>query len=137
MERVKVKAAQLPAIKKELMVKQGYKCPITGRDLRAMASSNVVVDHNHQTGIIRAALPRAINGMEGKIRNLCIRWGGAQTPNEVVALLKGLISYYETHKVPQTNYVHPTFLTPTEARNKKNEAARKKSAASVKASVKK
>lgn len=135
MERVKVKAADLPAIKKELMAKQGNKCPITGRDLRAMTSSNVVVDHNHQTGIIRAALPRAINGMEGKIRNLCIRWGGAKTPNEVLAILKGLVAYYETHKVPQTNYVHPTFLTPTEARNKKNAAARKKTANTVKASL--
>lgn len=129
MERVKVKASDLPRIKAELIVKQNGLCPISGRSLRGMVSSNVVVDHNHQTGIIRAALPRAINGLEGKVRNLCIRWGGATNTTEVIKLLEGLAAYYRLHGVPQTPYVHHTFLNPTEARNKKNLAARTKAAA--------
>ncbi|AWD90652.1 recombination endonuclease VII [Pseudomonas phage Nerthus] len=130
MERVKTKASDLPRIKAELIAKQGGLCPITGRSLKGMTSSNVVVDHNHQTGIIRAALPRGVNGLEGKLRNLCIRWGGCKSPREIVDLLKGLVAYYELHSTPQTPYVHHTFLTPTEARNKKNAAARAKTAAS-------
>ncbi|AWD90606.1 recombination endonuclease VII [Pseudomonas phage Njord] len=136
MERIATKASELPGIKKQLIQQQNGKCPITGRDLRAMTSSNVVVDHNHQTGIIRAALPRSINGLEGKVKNLCIRWGGAKSMKEVVDLLEGLAAYYRTHATPQTPWVHHTFLTPTEARNKKNLAARKKRANAVTASAK-
>lgn len=135
MERIATKASDLPGIKKQLIQKQNGLCPITGRNLRLMTSSNVVVDHNHQTGIIRAALPRAINGLEGKVKNLCIRWGGATNQREVIDLLEGLVRYYKEHAAPQTPWVHPTFLTPTEARNKKNAAARKKRAAAVAASV--
>ncbi|AWD90697.1 recombination endonuclease VII [Pseudomonas phage Achelous] len=130
MDRVKTKASDLPRIKAELIAKQNGLCPITGRSLRGMTSSNVVVDHNHQTGIIRAALPRGVNGLEGKLRNLCIRWGGCKTQREIIDLLKGLVAYYELHGTPQTPYVHHTFLTPTEERNKRNAAARKKAAAS-------
>lgn len=129
MERVKTKASDLPKIKAELIAKQNGLCPITGRSLRGMTSSNVVVDHNHQTGIIRAALPRGVNGLEGKLRNLCIRWGGCKSQREIIDLLKGLAAYYELHGTPQTPYVHHTFLTPTEARNKANADARKKAAA--------
>lgn len=137
METVKVKASDLPKIKAELIRKQLGRCPISGRDLRAMTSSNVVVDHNHKTGIIRAALPRGINGVEGKLLGLMIRWGGCKSMREVIELMKGFIAYWELHATPQTNYVHPTYLTPTEARNKKNAAARKKTAAKLAGSVKK
>lgn len=115
----------LPNIRKELVKRQHGRCPITGRDLRAMQPSNVVVDHNHRTGVIRAALPRAINGMEGKLKNLCLRWGGCQTEDEVIALLRGMADYLEHHKVPQTEWLHPEHLTPAEQRAKKNLKARK------------
>ncbi|ATW58179.1 endonuclease VII [Pseudomonas phage uligo] len=137
MERIATKASDLPGIKKQLIQKQNGLCPITGRNLRAMTSANVVVDHNHQTGIIRAALPRAINGLEGKVKNLCIRWGGAKSTKEVIDLLEGLVRYYKEHGTPQTPWVHHTFLTPTEARNKANAAARKKRATATAALVKK
>lgn len=115
----------LPNIRKELVRRQNGKCPITGRDLRAMQPSNVVVDHSHRTGVIRAALPRAINGMEGKLKNLCLRWGGCQTEDEVISLLRGMADYLEHHKIPQTEWLHPEHLTPAEQRAKKNLKARK------------
>lgn len=120
----------LPNIKAELVRRQMGKCPITKRDLRAMTSTNVVVDHDHKTGFIRAALPRAINGLEGKLTNLCIRWGGCKTKGEIIQMLRGMADYLELHRTPQTHWIHPEHLSPAEARAKKNAKARKRYAAS-------
>lgn len=114
----------LPNIKKELIRRQLGKCPITGRDLRAMTSTNVVVDHCHQSGVIRAALPRAINGLEGKALNLCLRWGGCKSKSEVIRMLRGLADYLEHHRTPRTEWIHPDHLEPHEKRAKANAKAR-------------
>ncbi|CAM0030031.1 endonuclease VII [Vibrio phage D529] len=111
-------------ITKELIRRQNGKCPITKRDLRAMTSTNVVVDHDHKSGVIRAALPRAINGLEGKLVALCIRWGQCKTKGEVIQMLRGMADYLELHRVPQTEWLHPDHLSPAEARAKKNKKAR-------------
>ena len=114
----------LPNIKKELIKRQLGKCPITGRDLRSMTAANVVVDHDHKSGVIRAALPRGINGLEGKLTNLCIRWGQCKTKGDIIKLLRGMADYLELHRVPQTEWIHPEHLSPAESRAKKNKKAR-------------
>lgn len=111
-------------IKKELIKRQLGKCPITKRDLRAMTDTNVVIDHDHKSGVIRAALPRAINGLEGKLVALCIRWGQCKTKGEVIQMLRGMADYLELHRVPQTEWLHPDHLSPAEARAKNNKKAR-------------
>lgn len=116
----------LPNIRNELVNRQLGKCPITGRDLRAMSPTNVVVDHCHKTGVIRAALPRAINGLEGKLVNLCLRWGGCKSHSEVVQMLRGMADYLDNHRIPQTEWIHPSHLSPVEARAKRNAKARAK-----------
>lgn len=116
----------LPNIKKELIRRQLGKCPITGRDLRAMTASNVVVDHDHKSGVIRAALPRAINGLEGKLVQQCIRWGGCKSKGEIIKMLRGMADYLDEHRTPKTEWLHPTHLSPAEARAKKNAKARKR-----------
>lgn len=120
----------LPNIKKELIRRQLGKCPITGRDLRAMSTTNVVVDHDHKTGVIRAALPRAINGLEGKLVQQCLRWGGCKSKGEVIQMLRGMAEYLEAHRTPQTEWLHPDHLTPAEQRAKHNQRARLKYAKS-------
>ena len=114
----------LSNITKELVKRQNGKCPITGRDLRSMAASNVVCDHNHKTGVIRAALPRGVNGLEGKLLANCIRWGSCSTTTEVIDMLRNIASYMEKHLTPQTEWIHPDHLTQAEARAKHNKKAR-------------
>lgn len=114
----------LPNITKELVRRQLGKCPITGRDLRAMSSTNVVCDHDHKSGVIRAALPRAINGLEGKLVQMCIRWGGCKSKGEVIQMLRGMANYLELHRTPQTEWIHPDHLSPAEKRAKANKKAR-------------
>ena len=117
-------------INKELIRRQLGKCPITKRDLRSMNPSNVVVDHNHKSGVIRAALPRAINGLEGKVKALLLRWGGCKNEGEVISMLRGLADYLELHRTPQTEWLHPEHLSPAEKRAKVNKRARAKYAKS-------
>lgn len=134
MELIKTKKSDLPAIRKELLEKQHYRCPITGRDLRTMQAINLVVDHDHHSGFIRAVLPRGINGLEGKIKTLMQRYGG-YTATDVVGQAKALhalADYLLLHRVPQTPYLHHTHLTPAEQRAKRNAQSRKRYAASKK-----
>lgn len=134
MELIKTKTADLPAIRKELLEKQRYKCPITGRDLRAMKPINLCVDHDHHNGTIRAVLPRGINGVEGKVKTILQRFGGYQA-TDVVGMAKclyGLADYLLLHRVPQTPYIHPTHKTDIEKRVARNKLARARYAAKVK-----
>ena len=131
MELKKVKTAELAAIRLELLAKQVYKCPITGRDLRAMKPINLCVDHCHTSGVIRAVLPRGVNGLEGKVIGLLGRFGGFPR-TDVVGMAKclhALADYLMLHRVPQTPYIHPSHKTGEEKRAARNTLARKRYAA--------
>lgn len=128
MELKKTTKADLVWIRKELLEKQRYRCPITGRDLRSMRPINLCVDHCHTSGVIRAVLPKGINGLEGKIKTLMQKLGGFE-PNDVIGQAKALhalADYLLLHRVPQTPYLHHTHLTPAEQRAKRNLQARKR-----------
>lgn len=122
----KTSKADLAWIREELLKKQGGYCPITGRNLMSMAPAQRCVDHCHKTGIIRAVLPRGINGLEGKVMYVMGRYGGYMS-DDVVGIakcLRGLADYIELHRTPQTEYIHHTHLTPAEVRIKRNTKAR-------------
>lgn len=131
MELKKTTKADLVSIRKELLEKQRYRCPITGRDLRGMKPLNLCVDHCHTTGVIRAVLPRGVNGLEGKVKNLLVRWGGVDARDVAgqAKVLHALADYLMLHRTPQTAYIHHSFLSLTEQRAKRNAAARKRYAA--------
>lgn len=120
---VRVKDAQLVRIKKELMQKQNGVCPLCKRDMTRMPPDNVVVDHDHTTGLIRAVLCRNCNGIEGKVKRLAIRCSNGKTYKNWIIRLA---NYYHQNREPQTNYIHPTHLTETEKRLKRNKKARAK-----------
>lgn len=134
MELKKTTKADLTWIKKELLEKQYYRCPITGRDLRAMKPINLCVDHCHTSGVIRAVLPKGINGLEGKIKAVMQRYGGFEATDVVgqAKALRALADFILLHRVPQTPYLHHTYLSPAEQRAKRNATARKRYAAKKK-----
>ncbi len=112
-----------------LISKQSGICPICGKDITRTASNNVVVDHDHKTGIIRAALHRGCNGTEGKVYRVVQMWGKASTLAGVIQVLENLIKFWKKHKTPQTNLIYYSHKTPTEKRlavNKKRRLAAKR-----------
>lgn len=128
MELKKTSKADLAWIRKELLEKQNYRCPITGRDLRGMKPSNLCVDHCHTSGVIRAVLPKGVNGVEGKIKAVMQRLGGFEATDVVgqAKALYALADFLLLHRVPQTPYLHYTHLSPAEQRAKRNSQARKR-----------
>lgn len=131
MEFTKLTKKDLERVRLELLQKQMYRCPITGRDMKAMHSSNLCVDHDHFTGIIRGVLPKGINGLEGKVKAILKQYGHYQETDRrgMAQCLRGLADYLTLHIVPQTPYLHPSHLSPAEQRLKRNALARKRYAA--------
>lgn len=119
MERLTVKRQK--EVKAEILKYQGYLCCICNHDLRSVESKNVCLDHDHKTGIVRGVLCRGCNGSEGKIMNLATRF-----KKDLTALqwLKNLVRYLESHKVPQTDYLHSTYRTEAQKRDLRNKRAR-------------
>lgn len=120
----KFKRSELPAVRQALLKKQGYRCPISGRTLYD-DSKSTVVDHDHNTGVVRAALGRGANGAEGKIANLLQRYCGGATVRDRVQMLRNLADYWELHMTPQTKLIYHLHKTPDEKRIAKNAKARK------------
>jgi hypothetical protein len=112
----KCKLSDLPKIRQELIVKQNGLCPICGKDLTRVATKNLVVDHDHSTGVIRAVLHRGCNGLEGKVLRFLTTWGKAKTKLEVIGTLKRLINFWELYSTPQTDWIYYNHKTAAEKR---------------------
>ena len=108
----KLKRSELPVLKQKLILKQNNSCPLCERSFDTIESSNIVIDHCHSHGYVRAALCRNCNGREGEILNRAVR--GAVGGNHI-DWLQRLVDYWRTHETPQTQYIHPTHKTPAEA----------------------
>lgn len=125
MDATKIKRSELPVIRKKLIVKQFGVCPICKKSLIGVSPSNIVVDHDHDTGVIRAALHRGCNGLDGKIIRLVRTWGKASSMRDVIRVLENLISFWKKHQTPQTEWIYPTHKTPAEKRAALNKKRRK------------
>lgn len=130
----KIKESEVAMVRKELLEKQRYTCPITGRDLRAMKPTNLVLDHCHMGGHVRAVLPRGINGLEGAVKAALKRYAGlseCQVP-EMAKILHNLADYLMLHRVPQHPYIYYKHKTEMEKRAARNALARKRYASKKK-----
>lgn len=134
MEMRKIKESEVAMVRKELLEEQRYTCPITGRDLRAMKPINLVLDHCHMGGHVRAVLPRGINGLEGAVKSTLKRYAGlseCQVP-EMAKILHNLADYLMLHRVPQHPYIYHKHKTEMEKRAARNALARKRYASKKK-----
>lgn len=121
----KFKRTELPAVRKELMHRQNGVCPICGKDLTRVAVKNLVVDHDHKTGVVRAVMHRGCNGLEGKVLRLLTTWGKASSLVEAKETLCRLIGFWDRHRTPQTDWIYYNHKTQAEKKTAYNKKRRK------------
>lgn len=82
--------------------------PITGEPIPKTA---VVLDHDHETQIARAALHRQSNAFEGKVLNAFKRYIAPYFDVSIDTALQNLISYWKT--APTIEAYHPGWIKKT------------------------
>ncbi len=105
----------------KMLREQSNRSPITGLEI-----TDPVLDHDHQTGDIRAVLNRWENSVLGRLENWSRRIGRGVDP---IQFLRGVADYIEHHKTYPSGIKYPTYKTEAEkrdARNKKAREARRK-----------
>lgn len=119
-----------------LKTKQAGNCAVCGKpvDLTVRGNNSAyVLDHCHDTGLVRGVLHRGCNGALGKLENAVGRWTGiGMDYNKIILWLEQALHYYKSGFEP---VIYPDHKTPEE----KQEAARIKAkhAAAVRAAKKK
>ena len=119
---VKMKQAEIPKVRKELLEKQDWICPVCGQSMKSTLTRNIVIDHDHKTGVVRAALHRGCNKAEGSVMQTLQRWGKAKNLHEALKTAERLVMFWKLHETPQTEYIYYNHKTPEQ----KQEAAKKK-----------
>lgn len=133
MEFVKMTRSDIPKVKKMLIAQQKGICPVCGKDLTRTKPVNVVIDHDHTTGVVRAALHRGCNGLDGKVLRLVTTWGKAKGVHEAMDTLQRIVDFWDLHLQPQTKYIYYNHKTAAEkraaynAKQRRNYAKRKNS----------
>ena len=118
---VKLKTAQIKAVREQMLKNQGGKCALTGLPL---SSEKAVLDHCHKTGHVRGVIHRGVNSLLGKLENNMARYGVTNT--ELYAMGRGLDAYLRANYF--NNPLHPTHKSEDEKRIRRNTLARKRRA---------
>lgn len=114
MEHTKFKRKELSHVKQQLVMRQGGICPICKGSLLGLKPENIVVDHDHSTGIVRAALHRGCNRVEGAVYKMIVAWGKAIGPLQVMKVAENLVNFWRLHSTPQTEWIYYDHKTPAE-----------------------
>lgn len=117
MKRIGV--SEVPVVRERIKKSQGDKCAICGQPFTKRDIP--VLDHDHDTGIIRGVLHASCNGAEGKIKIKAMRGHAGVS---AYLYLIGLGKYLARHEMNRTHLIHPTHLTEAEKREKRNKKAR-------------
>ena len=117
----KLKQSEVKHVREAMLRSQGGKCAMCQGDLSV---DDAVMDHSHQTGLVRGIAHRGCNGAEGRIKN-ALRRAGISDISDVQAFLVNLAAYYKLHEKDQTGLIYASHRTPEE---KKAAAAKKRKA---------
>lgn len=92
----RITRGQLRSVGLKLLAEQGGVCPICQLPIDTSKTGEMVVDHDHVTGLIRGALHRSCNSGIGKADNAIGRWVCKKMDYAmIVPALKRLVEYYE------------------------------------------
>ena len=90
-------------------------CPIS-----RVRSKNWVVDHDHDSGLIRGVIDSEANVFLGRIENSYKRLSTAKKVTTLIDTLKGIVAYLEASENPSRPILHPVGLTQLCKRFKNN-----------------
>lgn len=96
-----------------LLKKQGGKCPLCGKEIDLTVRGNksdYVVDHDHNTGLIRGVLCRGCNGAIGRAQAAIAKWGkqGFNYDN-IIPYMERMLEYYKRDPQPVIYPDHKTY----------------------------
>lgn len=122
----KLTRGQLRTYALRLLKEQEGRCALCGTAIDPGVKGELVVDHDHSTGLIRGALHRSCNAAEGKVANAAGRWGAKSMEyHMIIPFLANLVAYLQ--KAPHP-YIYPTHKTEDEQRLARNAKARRERA---------
>jgi hypothetical protein len=113
----RLKTTEIKPTRESMLASQKGRCGICKLPCSA---SEAVLDHDHDTGLIRGVAHRGCNALEGKVVNAYRRYG----VKNLAAFLHGLPAYYAQYEVDRTGLLHPTHKTDDEKRLLRNKRAR-------------
>ncbi len=119
-----LKPSELKSVCQQILAKQGNVCAICGKPMTAR--DYAVLDHDHDTGLIRGVLHNSCNGIEGRAKALAHRsHAGVKSADYLI----GLGKYLEHHSKPRIQALHPSHKTERQKKDIRNARARKARAA--------
>lgn len=118
----KIKKSDVSRFTQAILKRQDWKCALCGAMLKANSAKDPVLDHCHDTGLLRGVLCRNCNGMEGKVDTCATR---ATNKAGRIEWLRNLVTYLSKEHY---QFFHYTHKTPEEKRVARNKAARDKRA---------
>lgn len=109
----RITRAQVKPVTMMLLDRQKWICPLCLQKINPAVvghKSDYCLDHDHESGEVRAVLHRSCNSAEGKILNAAGRWGAKLVTYEaVIPYLERLLAYY---KSSGTGMMYPDHKTP-------------------------
>lgn len=111
----RLKTTEVAVVRERLAIQQGGRCALCH-----MPITKPVLDHDHSTGAVRGTLHNGCNALLGKIENNYKRYGIVSLP----AFTNGVAAYLQRHTTNQTGYLHPTYRSDDEKRERRNTKAR-------------
>jgi hypothetical protein len=115
----RLKQKEISVVRERLAVAQSNRCAICQLPL-----TKPVLDHDHSTGAVRGTLHNGCNAVLGKIENSYKRYG----VTNLAAFTNGVAAYLQRHLTNQTGYLHPTYRTEEDKRERRNKLARERRA---------
>jgi hypothetical protein len=118
METLRLTHREIKPLREQLLSEQGHLCALCSEPIEGDA----VLDHDHDSGLIRCVLHRGCNALLGKIENNMAR--NRVNIGRLSNISKNLITYLTAD--PSTDLLHPTYKTQEERAMYKKKKGKKK-----------
>lgn len=86
-EKDRITYQEIKEVREQLLDEQGWICPLCEERIKR---NEAVLDHDHETGRIRAAIHRGCNRAEGK----CAYWLKTIKKGKALVFLRNLLVYW-------------------------------------------